>query len=36
MVVLGGFNAFVPLGGFSNIYPSKVLYSVFSNVRFQF
>lgn len=36
MVVLGGFNAFIPLGGFSNIFQSQVLYSVFSNVRFQF
>jgi hypothetical protein len=36
MVVLGGFNAFTPLGGATNIYQSSVLYSVFSNVRFQF
>jgi hypothetical protein len=36
MVVLGGFNAFAPLGGFGDIYQSKMLYSVFSNVRFQF
>ncbi len=36
MTVLGGFNAFKPFGGFRNIYESPMLYSVFSNVRFQF
>ncbi len=36
MVVEGGFNAFKPFGGFRNLYMSPMLYSVFSNVRFQF
>ncbi len=36
MVVLGGFNAFHPFSGFRDIYTSPTLYSVFSNVRFQF
>jgi hypothetical protein len=36
MVVLGGFNAFSPFSGFRDIYTSPTLYSVFSNVRFQF
>ncbi len=36
MTVLGGFNAFKPFGGFRNIYESPMLYSVFSNVKFQF
>jgi len=36
MIVLGGFNAFKPFGGFRDIYQSPMLYSVFSNVRFQF
>ena len=36
MVVEGGFNAFRPFGGFRNLYTTPTLYSVFSNVRFQF
>ncbi len=36
MTVLGGFNSFRPFGGFQDIYKSPTLYSVFSNVRFQF
>jgi hypothetical protein len=36
MMILGGFNAFSPFGGFGDIYKSSTLYSVFSNVRFQF
>ncbi|MEI9812122.1 MAG: hypothetical protein WDO18_05350 [Acidobacteriota bacterium] len=36
VTVLGGFNAFKPFGGFRDIYQAPMLYSVFSNVRFQF
>ena len=36
MVVQGGFNAFKPFRGFQDIYSSPMLYSAFSNVRFQF
>ncbi|MEO8099199.1 MAG: carboxypeptidase-like regulatory domain-containing protein [Acidobacteriota bacterium] len=36
IVFQGGFNAFAPFGGFRDIYTTPMLYSVFSNVRFQF
>ena len=36
IVITVGFNAFFPWAGFRDIYTSKTLYSLFTNVRFQF
>jgi hypothetical protein len=36
ITVTGGFNTFFPFQGFSDISTSKTLYSLFTNVRFQF
>ena len=36
IVITAGFNAFFPFRGFRDIYTSQTLYSLFTNVRFQF